>query len=46
MGERAHELSGMPRGLPNTALQRIAARWQFEMSPKRRIWAARAEGRR
>ena len=31
---------------PNTALQRIAARWRFHLNPKGSVWAARAEGRR
>jgi hypothetical protein len=38
-------MAGSARGRwPNTALQRIAARWRFGMKPKGRVWAARAEG--
>lgn len=46
MRERVHELSGMLRGLPNTALQRIAALLRFRLKPNSYSGAARAEGRR
>jgi hypothetical protein len=34
------------RRTPNTALQRIAARWRMLLNLKGSVWAARAEGRR
>ena len=46
-GTRREVVSGSTLGRwPNTALQRIAARWRFGMKPKGRGWAARAEGGR